>query len=297
MTDRECVLLFSISTVYAVWQLFSQLSSVMSNLLMSKMADAAAARREARRKKILENSGNRLQRIAGKSGDEFPKGMAVQIVQNNYSTATRYTKVVIVSESPIRSIRPIPEPEYEIPDSASSSSYSKTSQYNGVFHQPEPFQFIPPSHEIDAAGDGEVTYDSAPYVPPTILAEPAPVPIVPLWENITSYKYDIVLLSLFIQLLYGLSLISFDNGAGGYFFLPVIVYIATKLVWFPVQSTSNVAMVMLLVPLIGISQSRLQNIMYVTQCFSVITRDTFLYLFTTICIQTLWTAVHNLLVT
>lgn len=37
---------------------------------LSKMADAAAARREARRKKILENSQNRFQIISGKSSDE-----------------------------------------------------------------------------------------------------------------------------------------------------------------------------------------------------------------------------------
>lgn len=36
------------------------------------MADAAAARREARRRKILENSGNRLQLISGKP-EESPK--------------------------------------------------------------------------------------------------------------------------------------------------------------------------------------------------------------------------------
>lgn len=46
---------------------------------MSKMADAAAARREARRRKILENSGNRLQKIAGKSGDESPRGMLYKL--------------------------------------------------------------------------------------------------------------------------------------------------------------------------------------------------------------------------
>lgn len=38
------------------------------------MADAAAARREARRKRILENSQNRLQLISGKNSDETPRG-------------------------------------------------------------------------------------------------------------------------------------------------------------------------------------------------------------------------------
>ncbi|CAH4030124.1 unnamed protein product [Pieris brassicae] len=41
------------------------------------MADAALARREARRRKILENSHNRLQRISGKSGDESCKDSLV----------------------------------------------------------------------------------------------------------------------------------------------------------------------------------------------------------------------------
>ena len=35
------------------------------------MADAATARREARRRKILENSHNRLQRISGKNGSKL----------------------------------------------------------------------------------------------------------------------------------------------------------------------------------------------------------------------------------
>lgn len=39
------------------------------------MADAAAARREARRRRILENSHNRLQLISGKCGDEQPRGI------------------------------------------------------------------------------------------------------------------------------------------------------------------------------------------------------------------------------
>ncbi|GBP96225.1 hypothetical protein EVAR_99391_1 [Eumeta japonica] len=38
------------------------------------MADIAAVRREARRKKILENSSNRLQLISGKNNDECLKG-------------------------------------------------------------------------------------------------------------------------------------------------------------------------------------------------------------------------------
>lgn len=133
----------------------------------------------------------------------------------------------------------------------------------------------------------------APLLPPTAILEPIQAPIVPLWEKVTSSKYDLVLLSLFIQMLYGMSIITFDKGS--YFFLPVIVYIVTKLVWFPVQSTSNIANVLLL--LNGMSQSRVQKILYITQCFSTISRDTFVYIFTTICIQSLWITVRNVLAT
>lgn len=48
------------------------------------MADAAAARREARRRRILENSHNRLQLISGKCGDEYPKGTTCHVVKKYY---------------------------------------------------------------------------------------------------------------------------------------------------------------------------------------------------------------------
>lgn len=197
------------------------------------------------------------------------------------------------AESPSRSIRPVPESDNEIPVVATTSSISNTLLHNGIFHnEPESFQFLP-RHEIDAAGDGEIVSDLTPLMPRTPITEAVPTLAVPLWEKITSYKYDIVLLSLIIQILYGMSLITFD--IGGYFFLPVIVYIVTKLVWCPVQNTSNIANVLLL--LNGMSQSRVRNILYLTQCFSVVFRDTFVYLFTTICIQSLWITVRDFLVT
>lgn len=53
------------------------------------MADAAA-RREARRKRILENSHNRLQLISGKSSDEDFKGNLI-----TSATVTTIVKTVI----------------------------------------------------------------------------------------------------------------------------------------------------------------------------------------------------------
>lgn len=198
--------------------------------------------------------------------------------------------MLTLSESPVRNTRPIPDREY-VPVSSSSSS---TKQYNGVLrNEPEQFQFISTSHDMDAAGDGELASDLASLLPPGSPLAPTPAPIVPLWEKITTNKYDVVLLSLFIQMLYGMSIITFDSD--GYFFLPVIVYIITKLVWFPVQSTSNIANALLL--LNGLSQASVHNFLYLMQCFSVVTCDTFVYLFTTICIQSLWITVCDLLAT
>ncbi|XP_037300868.1 uncharacterized protein LOC119191088 [Manduca sexta] len=42
------------------------------------MADAAAARREARRRRILENSHNRLQLISGKSTEDCSRGSPIR---------------------------------------------------------------------------------------------------------------------------------------------------------------------------------------------------------------------------
>lgn len=234
------------------------------------MADVAA-RREARRRKILENSHNRLQIIAGKNSDEFPR------------------------ESPIKTL--IPEPEYNFPATVSTSSFGSTSHQNGLIVSPpsELLEFLSATHGIDASGDGEVFSDLATLLPPPAavppISEPAEIPMLSLWEKITSYKYDIVLLSLLLQILYSLSLMSFDSG---YFFFPVIVYIVTKLIWFPTHSSSNIANMLLL--LNGMSQARVQKILYFSQCLGVISHDIFVYLFTTICIQSLWITFRDNLV-
>lgn len=188
-------------------------------------------------------------------------------------------------------VRPyIPEPEYEIPVVSSISSCSKTAQQNGsLFSEPEILDFISTIQESNAGGDGERVSDMAPLVPPTREPESKPTPF---WEKFISYKYDIVLLSLFVQTLCGLSLISFDSN---YFFLPVFIYIVTKLIWFPIQNSSNIANALLL--LNGVSPDKVQKILSIAQCFGVISRDTFVYLFVTICVQSLWITLKNWLVT
>ncbi|CAH0589156.1 unnamed protein product [Chrysodeixis includens] len=225
----------------------------MSFVFNVNMADAAAARREARRKRILENSHNRLQLISGKCGDEYSK------------------------ESLVRTI--IPDQIYESPAISENDSCSKPSLHNGVMNS-EPDKILDLlstnlNRDI-AAGDGEVPNDLAPFAAPA--AEPVPMP--PFWEKLTNNKYDIVLLSLVIQLLYSLSLVTFDDT---YFFLPVLIYIITKLIWFPSQSSSQFSSALQLLQVM--SSSRVQNVIYVTQCLGVISCDICIFLFTTICIQ------------
>ncbi|KAJ8712210.1 hypothetical protein PYW07_005052 [Mythimna separata] len=227
------------------------------------MADAAAARREARRRRILENSHNRLQLISGKCGDEGPR------------------------ESPVRNI--IPDSIPEISHSSVISS-SKTSLNNGVIiPEPDSFELLSSLNDDIASGDREVPSDLAPFATPA--PEPAPTPSP--WEKLTNNKYDVVLLSLLIQLLYSLSLITFD---GTYFFLPVLIYAITKLIWFPSQrSNSKFANALQLLHIV--SSQRVQKLIYLTQCMGVISCDICIFLFTTICIQSLLIMLKDGLIT
>lgn len=52
-------------------------------LLNVNMADAVAARREARRRRILENSHNRLQLISGKCDDDCPRGSTIYSLKSH----------------------------------------------------------------------------------------------------------------------------------------------------------------------------------------------------------------------
>lgn len=132
-----------------------------------------------------------------------------------------------------------------------------------------------------AAGDRQITNDSTSFISPPPEPEK-----VSTFEKMIAYKYDIVILSLLIQLLYSMPLFTFDDG---YFFLPLIIYVVTKLIWFPANNTSNLANALML--LNGISAQRVQKILSVSQWVGVISQDICVYLFTTICLQ----AVVNML--
>ncbi|XP_075980252.1 uncharacterized protein LOC142979293 [Anticarsia gemmatalis] len=235
------------------------------------MADAIAARREARRRRILENSHNRLQLISGKCGDDCPR------------------------ESPVRTISPEHIHEISVP-SDNISSCSKTSLNNGVIvTETDSFDLLSLNHDIAnhdiAAGDGEVPGDLAPFASPTQETQTSSPSSSP-WEKLTNYRYDIVLLSILIQLLYSLSLVTFE---GTYFFLPVLIYVITKLIWFPSQSNSKFSNALMLLQ--GLSSYRVQKVIYITQCLGVISRDICVFLFTTICIQSLLITLKNGLIT
>ncbi|XP_045451519.1 uncharacterized protein LOC123660500 [Melitaea cinxia] len=219
------------------------------------MADAALARREARRRKILENSHNRLQLISGKNGNEVSKEPSIK--------------------------PPISEPIHENFVFQESSISNKCVLNNGVINTGEPIGFMSTNHENFAISDGDVnalSNDIAAFLPAT--SEPTQSP--PLMEKLFSYKYDIVLLSLLIQLFYSFSLVTFDNT---YFFLPLLLYVTTKLIWFPKQPTSNFTNILLL--LNGMSATRARRIIAVTEWISAFSHDICVFLFVTICVQSL----------
>ncbi|XP_063625811.1 uncharacterized protein LOC134797500 [Cydia splendana] len=234
------------------------------------MADAAAARREARRRKILENSHNRLQRISGKCEEPIPKESSFQTI--------------------------LPDVNYEVSaiSSSATTTRSNSSLNNGVVVQAPPVAVssLSPIHEADAAGDSltDVANDLAALMSPG--SQPANTQQVSLLEKLVLYKYDVVLVSLLVQLLYGLSLLTFDET---YFFLPLVVYVVTKMIWFPAPSSSNFANALLL--LNGISVQRVERIMSVMRWVSMFSQDVCVYLFTMICMQALSHTITDSLIT
>ncbi|KAJ0174745.1 hypothetical protein K1T71_009853 [Dendrolimus kikuchii] len=244
------------------------------------MADAAA-RREARRRRILENSHNRLQLISGKSGDDSP------------------------SDSPVRSLNL--DQERDVSLFHDSSSHKSTCLNNGaIVNEPETYGSLLADNDIVAAGDGDLSSDLASFINPATFTTttnlpntlpfgsptPEPTQTTSLFEKIITYKYDIVLLSLLIQLLDWLSLITTEDI---YFFIPVIIYTVTKFIWFPEKSNSGLASALLL--LNSPSSARLHKMFQVAQYASVIGRDICVFLFTTICIQSLSFVLKEWLIT
>ncbi|KAG7312271.1 hypothetical protein JYU34_001743 [Plutella xylostella] len=228
------------------------------------MADAAAARREARRRRILENSNNRLQLIAGKSGDESARASPVKpfFLEENSSNNT-------------------PAPEL-VPDSRCSSRSSVANGVPGL--EAELIGLLSTFNAPIGAGDTEVDNDLAAFTAPT----PEPVKNPTLWEKLVTYKYDVVILAIVLQVLYNVASVQYDNV---YIFLPVVVYVLTKLLWAPEKQQSSIANALLLMN--GLSPDKVQKIMFVSQLAMMVTQDISLFLFTTICIQSLYVTISD----
>lgn len=187
------------------------------------------------------------------------------------------------------------------------SSHKSTCFNNGVIvNDPETYRPLLAGNDTIAAGDGDLSSDLASFTSPTLFTNttdlpntlpfvsvtPEPTQGTSLFEKIITNKYDIVLLSLLIQLLHWLSLVTAESV---YFFMPVIIYAVTKLVWFPEKSNSGLASALLL--LNSPSSARLHKMFQVVQYAGVIGRDICVFLFTTICIQSLSFALKECLIT
>lgn len=153
----------------------------------------------------------------------------------------------------------------------------------------EATESLPSRHDVVAAGDGEVLNDLAAF----ISSSPPEQPQTSSWTSaLVTSKYDIVLLSLLLQFIHSVASVPFENT---YFFLPLLIYSITKLAWFPKQSNSNIANALLLFNFL--SQSRLQRMIEILQWTGTISQDVCIYLFTTICIQSLYTMLRDIFVT
>lgn len=103
-----------------------------------------------------------------------------------------------------------------------------------------------------------------------------------LWDKLILNKYDIMLVSIIIQILHSLSVTPSNET---YILLPVLMYVVIKLSFFNSQPQSKVGSVLMLMG--GMSSSRVQNFLVLVQVILTFAEDVCIFLFTTICIQTL----------
>lgn len=207
------------------------------------------------------------------------------------------TKLVSFSASPIRHLdHPIAEYNSEASTSQSSSPSTLSLNNGAVVAEAQPCELLSSRHDPVAAGDGDLANDFTSFASSPLIQSPtSEQPQAPsVWEKIIVYKYDIVLLSLLIQLLHGLSLVSLE---GTYVFLPFAVYAVTKTIFFPVQTNSKLANMLLLLNQFSRQANGLQKILHVTQWTGTIFQDVSVYLFTTICIQSLYITLKESFVT
>lgn len=240
------------------------------------MADAAAARREARRRRILENSQNRLHQIAGKACEESYKSKLLDkymsclcSLHNNF-----FNNFSASSISPISS-------EIEVETNVTPDIYTSPIVHNGLHvSESELLSFLSTHHNNDASGDNEIMNEIAEFPSNTSQTQQStPTP----WEKMVLYKYDIVVLSLIIQILNSLSTVTIQNT---YFFLPIIVYVIMKLLMYPSQNHSKFAGIFMLMN--GISSGQVQKTLFFSQIAITFAEDVCIFLFCTISIQAVW---------
>lgn len=196
--------------------------------------------------------------------------------------------IVCLSESLVQS--PIPDYQDVV---LSEINSSKTLLSNGVLSS----SILPTSLESasdEIVNQNEVINDLASLLPQNLSNNTESPQVSSLIDNIVCYKYDIVILSLLIQILFSLSIISIE---GSYFFLPLFIYAGTKVYCFtqPMNSTSTFANVLMLLK--GVSTYRVQKMLNSIQIVSAIGLDSCIFLFTTICVQAIYIFISKVFIT
>lgn len=242
------------------------------------MADVASLRREARRRKILENSQSRFLLIAGKSDETTQQ--CTYFVYNIKIVTKLFTYVFFVFSAPISTSFIRPEIEESIPDTINCNS---SIIPNGALFNESDVSGILSTNFSNTLENNEIINSFS-----TSLLTNTETTKVTLWEKLVIFKYDIVLVSLTMQILFYLSSVPADITL---FFFPILMYIITKLILFPSQHNSKLGSLLML--LSGISQIKIQKFLHIVQLISPFVEDLLIYLFITICSQVMWITIYN----
>lgn len=131
-----------------------------------------------------------------------------------------------------------------------------------------------------AAGDGEPVDDPSPF--PSRAQRTPRNSRTSLKTLLLVHKYDMVLMSFLLQIYYSFNPLTNTTNL----FLPIFIYSVTKIIWFPPKDNSNTTNAMLFIN--SVMSNRLKNVIYIAQSLAVVVRDIFVYLFVTVCIQSVY---------
>lgn len=222
------------------------------------MADAAA-RREARRRRILENSQNRIHLITGR------------------------TDVASTTESSIF---------HKLPAETRTDTFQFES-YNSPIHNGNPSQIVE-TENVPQVNEGRTdpSYDAAfitnflNNLPQT--EEPSTVLKETKIDKFLSCKFDIILLSMLVQILY---CFQGELITGISIFLPLIIFDLTKMFVMPLREKSSMLSALLLMN--GISPVKVKQIMVAMQIIVKFLEDVSIYLFMIVITQALVLSVKD----